>query len=143
MGEEKTTGALGGADRALLYGTVATTGAAVMMLELLGTRIIGPFYGVSLYVWSSLISVALIALSLGYYLGGVIGNLQQRRARVGDIREQNNLKIVQANVPLGEMFGYVNELRSMSQGRANYSMEFSHYEQAPAVICEKIAGAKT
>ena len=49
----------------LLYGTVATTGAAVMMLELLGTRIIGPFYGVSLYVWSSLISVALIALSLG------------------------------------------------------------------------------
>ena len=50
MGEEKTTGALGGADRALLYGTVATTGAAVMMLELLGTRIIGPFYGVSLYV---------------------------------------------------------------------------------------------
>ena len=74
MGEEKTTGALGGADRALLYGTVATTGAAVMMLELLGTRIIGPFYGVSLYVWSSLISVALIALSLGYYLGGVIAD---------------------------------------------------------------------
>ena len=74
MGEEKTTGALGGADRALLYGTGATTGAAVMMLELLGTRIIGPFYGVSLYVWSSLISVALIALSLGYYLGGVIAD---------------------------------------------------------------------
>ena len=45
-----------------------------MMLELLGTRIIGPFYGVSLYVWSSLISVALIALSLGYYLGGVVAD---------------------------------------------------------------------
>ena len=74
MGDEKTTDALCGRDRALLYGTVATTGAAVMMLELLGTRIIGPFYGVSLYVWSSLISVALIALSLGYYIGGMIAD---------------------------------------------------------------------
>ena len=45
-------------NRLLLYGTVTISGAAVMMLELLGTRIIGPFYGVSLYVWSSLISVA-------------------------------------------------------------------------------------
>ena len=55
----------------LLYGTVATTGASVIMFELGGTRIIGPFYKVSLYMWSSLISVALITLSLGYYLGGV------------------------------------------------------------------------
>ena len=49
-----------------------------MMLELLGTRIIGPFYGVSLYVWSSLISVALIALALGYYLGGLVADKQTR-----------------------------------------------------------------
>lgn len=69
---------LGHQDRLLLYGTVATTGAAVMMLELLGTRIIGPFYGVSLYVWSSLISVALIALSLGYYLGGMVADRETR-----------------------------------------------------------------
>ena len=53
-----------------LYLTVTLCGAAVMILELLGTRIIGPFYGVSLYVWSSLIAVTLIALALGYYLGG-------------------------------------------------------------------------
>ncbi len=72
--QQPTNPALGRGDRILLYGTVATTGAAVMMLELLGTRIIGPFYGVSLYVWSSLISVALIALSLGYYLGGVVAD---------------------------------------------------------------------
>jgi spermidine synthase len=52
------------------YVTVAVTGASVMILELLGTRIIGPFYGVSLVVWSSLISVALIALSIGYLAGG-------------------------------------------------------------------------
>jgi spermidine synthase len=60
--------------RVMLYGTVTITGAAVMILELLGTRIIGPFYGVSLYVWSSLIAVTLIALALGYYLGGLIAD---------------------------------------------------------------------
>ncbi|MYF91146.1 MAG: SAM-dependent methyltransferase [Gemmatimonadetes bacterium] len=65
-------------NRLLLYGTVTISGAAVMMLELLGTRIIGPFYGVSLYVWSSLISVALIALALGYYLGGLVADKQTR-----------------------------------------------------------------
>ena len=57
-------------ERPLLYATVMMTGAAVMILELLGTRIIGPFYGTSLYVWSSLISVTLIALAGGYFLGG-------------------------------------------------------------------------
>ncbi len=55
----------------MLYVTVTITGAAVMILELLGTRIIGPFYGVSLYVWSSLIAVTLIALALGYLLRGI------------------------------------------------------------------------
>ena len=74
MTEERTTRP----DRLLLYGTVTISGAAVMMLELLGTRIIGPFYGVSLYVWSSLISVALIALALGYYLGGLVADKQTR-----------------------------------------------------------------
>lgn len=57
-------------ERAGLYLTVFLTGAAVMVIELLGTRVIAPFYGVSLYVWSSLISVALIALAMGYFAGG-------------------------------------------------------------------------
>ncbi len=57
-------------ERAGLYLTVFLTGAAVMVIELLGTRMIAPFYGVSLYVWSSLISVALIALAMGYFAGG-------------------------------------------------------------------------
>ncbi|SMF34191.1 Predicted spermidine synthase with an N-terminal membrane domain [Alteromonadaceae bacterium Bs31] len=57
-------------DKLVFYGTVSITGAAVMMVELLGTRIIGPFYGVSLVVWSSLLSVSLLALSMGYYIGG-------------------------------------------------------------------------
>lgn len=54
----------------ILYSTVFLSGAAVMIIELLGTRIIGPFYGVSLYVWSALISVTLTALALGYFIGG-------------------------------------------------------------------------
>ncbi len=53
-------------DKTLLYLAVFLTGAAIMMIEVLGTRILGPFYGVSLFVWSSLISVTLIALALGY-----------------------------------------------------------------------------
>lgn len=56
------------------YLIVTVTGAAVMILELLGTRIIGPFYGVSLYVWASLIAVTLIALALGYFLGGYLAD---------------------------------------------------------------------
>src|SRR4029078_5891858 len=54
----------------LAYATVATTGAAVMMLEVLGTRVIAPFYGVGLFVWTALISVALVALAVGYRVGG-------------------------------------------------------------------------
>lgn len=58
------------ADRVLFYITASITGATVMMIELLGTRIIGPYYGVSMIVWSSLLSTALLALSIGYMLGG-------------------------------------------------------------------------
>ncbi len=63
-------------DRFFLYGVVTVTGAAVMMIELMGTRIIGPFYGVSLFVWSSLISVTLLALAIGYYAGGLLADRQ-------------------------------------------------------------------
>jgi spermidine synthase len=61
-------------DKAVFYGTVSITGASVMMIELLGTRVIGPFYGVSLIVWSSLLSVSLLALALGYYAGGAFAD---------------------------------------------------------------------
>jgi predicted membrane-bound spermidine synthase len=53
-----------------LYLTVFMTGASVMVIELLGTRLIAPFYGASLYVWTSLISVTMIALAIGYFVGG-------------------------------------------------------------------------
>lgn len=60
-------------ERIGLYITVFITGASVMVIELLGTRMIAPFYGASIYVWSSLISVTMIALSLGYFVGGALG----------------------------------------------------------------------
>ena len=63
---------------AFLFLTVTISGGAVMILELLGTRIIAPFYGVSLYVWTALISVTLVALALGYYLGGFLADRYQR-----------------------------------------------------------------
>ena len=69
--DDQSSGAL---DRTLLYLVAFATGAVIMMIEVLGTRIVGPFYGVSLFVWSSLISVALIALALGYYLGGIVAD---------------------------------------------------------------------
>lgn len=71
-------GLAGPFDRTLLYLAVFLTGAAIMMIEVLGTRILGPFYGVSLFVWSSLISVTLIALALGYYLGGIAADRAKR-----------------------------------------------------------------
>jgi len=63
---------------AFLFLTVTLTGGGVMILELLGTRIIAPYYGVSLYVWSSLIAVTMIALALGYYLGGYLADRFER-----------------------------------------------------------------
>ena len=65
-------------DRTGLYATVFLTGAAVMVIELLGTRMIAPFYGASLYVWSSLISVTMIALAAGYFIGGRWADSSQR-----------------------------------------------------------------
>ena len=66
--------------KALHAVTVLLTGMAVMFLEILGTRIVGPYYGVSLFVWSSLISVALLSLATGYYLAGL---LQTRKNQPG------------------------------------------------------------
>ncbi|MHA1540330.1 MAG: elongation factor G [Alphaproteobacteria bacterium] len=76
------------------------------------------------------------------YMGDIIGDLNSRRGQISSMEDRSNAKVVTASVPLGEMFGYVNNLRSMSQGRANYSMEFSHYDKVPQnvadEICEKV-----
>ncbi len=72
------------------------------------------------------------------YFGGVIGDLNSRRGQVQGTDTRGNAQVITAMVPLANMFGYVNTLRSMSQGRAQYSMQFDHYEQVPNVIADEI-----
>jgi elongation factor G len=72
------------------------------------------------------------------YTGGVMGDLQSRRGQVTGMDSRGNAKVVQAQVPLANMFGYVNTLRSMTQGRAQYTMHFDHYEPVPPTVAEEI-----
>lgn len=72
------------------------------------------------------------------YLGDVMGDVNSRRGRIEGFTDRNGLKIVDAFVPLSEMFGYATTLRSMTQGRASYAMEFHHYERVPNNVAEKI-----
>ncbi len=72
------------------------------------------------------------------YMGDVIGNLSGRRGRVQGMEPRGGAQVVKAEVPLKEMFGYATELRSMTQGRASYSMQFAHYDQVPQAIAEEI-----
>src|SRR3989338_10140588 len=73
-------------------------------------------------------------------LGDVIGDLNSKRGKILEMTERGNLKIVDAEVPLAEMFGYAPQIRSMSQGQASYSMEFHHYEEVPRNVADKIIG---
>ena len=72
------------------------------------------------------------------YLGDVIGNLSSRRGRIESMSPVGNAQIVKATVPLKEMFGYSTDLRSMSQGRADFHMDFDHYEEVPQSIASEI-----
>jgi elongation factor G len=76
------------------------------------------------------------------YLGDVIGNLNQRRGHISEINDRFGVKVVSAKVPLAEMFGYATDLRNMTSGRANFSMQFSHYEPVPKAVEEKIVGER-
>ncbi|MDB5691314.1 MAG: fusA [Alphaproteobacteria bacterium] len=72
------------------------------------------------------------------YLGDVIGDLNSRRGQIQGTDTRGNAQVVTAMVPLANMFGYVNELRSFSQGRAQYTMQFSHYDEVPANVAEEV-----
>ncbi|MBI3572760.1 MAG: elongation factor G, partial [Candidatus Kerfeldbacteria bacterium] len=76
-------------------------------------------------------------------MGDVIGDLNSKRAVIKEMSDRGQAKVIDADVPLGEMFGYATSLRSMTQGRASYSMEFSHYQEVPRNVAETIAGEKT
>jgi elongation factor G len=72
------------------------------------------------------------------YMGDVIGDLNSRRGRIEGMDSRNGAQIIDAFVPLSEMFGYATDLRSKTQGRGNYSMEVDHYEDVPKAIAEEI-----
>jgi elongation factor G len=72
------------------------------------------------------------------YMGDVIGDLNSRRGRVGGMEQRGNSQVIRAQVPLSEMFGYATDLRSRTQGRATYTMQFHSYQQTPASVQEEI-----
>ncbi|AAZ96355.1 translation elongation factor G [Thiobacillus denitrificans ATCC 25259] len=76
------------------------------------------------------------------YMGDVMGDLNRRRGIIQGMDDAAGIKLVKAEVPLAEMFGYSTDLRSMSQGRATYSMEFKHYSEAPKSVAEAIIAKK-
>ena len=71
-------------------------------------------------------------------MGDVMGDLSSRRGKIEGMNPRKDAQVVKAMVPLSEMFGYATILRSMSQGRALYTMQFSHYEQVPKSISDQI-----
>lgn len=76
------------------------------------------------------------------YMGDVIGDMNSRRGRIEGMEARSGAQVVRGFVPLSEMFGYATDLRSKTQGRGVYSMEFSHYEEVPKSIVEKIASTR-
>ncbi|GGE88897.1 elongation factor G [Sphingomonas prati] len=72
------------------------------------------------------------------YLGDVIGDMNSRRGQIQGTDSRGNAQVVEAMVPLANMFGYVNQLRSFTQGRAQYSMQFSHYDEVPSNVAEEL-----
>ncbi|MEK7496689.1 MAG: elongation factor G [Patescibacteria group bacterium] len=77
------------------------------------------------------------------YMGDVIGDMNSKRGQIKEVRERIGLRVIEASVPLGEMFGYATALRSMTQGRASYTMEFERYSEVPRHVAEAIMGQKT
>ncbi len=78
-------------------------------------------------------------------MGDIIGDINSRRGQIANLDDRDGVKVITALVPLANMFGYVNTLRSMSQGRAQYTMVFDHYADVPSNVAEEIrakAGTK-
>ena len=72
------------------------------------------------------------------YAGDVMGDLSRRRGKIQQMEERGGAKVIRAHVPLSEMFGYATQVRSMSQGRASYTMQFLAYEPAPKNVAEEV-----
>ncbi len=72
------------------------------------------------------------------YMGDIIGDLNSRRGTVGSTDNRGNARVISATVPLANMFGYINRLRSASQGRAQFTMHFDRYVQVPQAVAEEV-----
>ena len=76
-------------------------------------------------------------------MGDVIGNINSKRGKVRELSDRAGAKVIRAEVPLSGMFGYSTDLRSMSQGRANFSMEFAKYQTVPTMVAEELIAKAT
>jgi elongation factor G len=76
-------------------------------------------------------------------MGNVVGDLSGRRGMIQGMEDVVGVKVIKAEVPLSEMFGYSTTLRSLSQGRATYTMEFKHYTEAPKTVAEAVINKKS
>jgi len=72
------------------------------------------------------------------YMGDVIGDLSSRRGKIGGMQQRGNAQVISAHVPIAEMFGYATDLRSRTQGRATYTMQFDSYQPVPESIAQEI-----
>ena len=76
------------------------------------------------------------------FFGDSIGDLSARRGRIEETKDRLNLKVIDAKIPLAEMFGYATALRSLTEGRGTFTMEFDHYEEVPQNIAQEIIEGK-
>jgi elongation factor G len=118
-------GAYHDVDSSVLAFEIAARGAFREAMTKCGARILEPVMSVEVVTPED-------------YMGDVIGDLNSRRGQVVGMDQRSNARIIAADVPLAEMFGYVNTLRSMSQGRAQYTMQFARYERVPSHLADKI-----
>lgn len=77
------------------------------------------------------------------FMGDVVGDINSKRGHIGEMRDRGQVKVIDARVPLAEMFGYATQLRSMTQGRASYTMEFLRYEEVPRNVAEEIISGRS
>lgn len=120
-----TDGASHDVDSSVLAFEIATRAAMKEALSKSGPKLLEPIMKVEVVTPED-------------YMGDVIGDLNSRRGQVQGMDQRGNARVVTAMVPLANMFGYVNTLRSMSQGRAQYSMVFDHYEQVPQAVADEV-----
>ena len=120
-----TDGAFHDVDSSVLAFEIASRAAFRELREKGGAKLLEPIMKVEV-------------LTPDEYLGDVIGDLNSRRGQIQGTDQRVNAQVVQAFVPLANMFGYVNNLRGMSQGRAQFTMTYDHYEAVPQHVADEV-----